>query len=69
MDSVVQLLKNLQFWNPDQREVGVGFVAFYVPWETSRTELAKSKSATLSNGKENISASIIFAEYNLQKFF
>lgn len=37
MDSVVQLLKNLQFWNPDQREVGVGFVAFFVPWETSRT--------------------------------
>lgn len=40
---------------------------FFVPWETSRTELAKSKSATLSNGKENISCRVKSANFLILK--
>lgn len=43
MESVVQLLKNLQFWNPDQTEVGVGFVAFLCALGNLKDRISKIK--------------------------
>lgn len=50
MESVVQLLKNLQFWNPEQTQVGVSFVAFLCALEGLEDEVSNIRSATLSNG-------------------
>ena len=52
MDSVVKLLQNLQFWNPDQTEVGVDFVAFLCALWNLKDRVSKIKSATLSDGEK-----------------
>lgn len=56
MDSVVQLLNNLQFWNPEQTEVGVSYVGFLRAlrhlWQQ---ELATSSVPHWTMGKQCIS--------------
>lgn len=52
MESVVQLLKNLQFWNPEQTEVGASYEDWLCAMGNLTDRLSNIKSATPSNEEE-----------------